>query len=355
LPPGQYEFQDGPWVVESIIVDELGRQTFRSSYDSRTGVLSTLKYLSDGTSTSLNDKGGKSIIVSVFNEKGWIVSQDDVTNGISRAWDYDAAGFIKHSSVEIDARSPSPGQEPETDRVPDFSWTSQDEYFGPYETPALKVLTSDTEGLRVAYDLTGTVTKVVHSFETGALSKTVDQWDDSVGARIPHRHVAYDQTGKIVLEDRFDKAGVLTYETKTLLDGAHYAMNVAADGTHIQITETDGAIRLQEVVRPDGSLFVSKLSTFATVESTPHNDVFTSSNGGATFIFADGFGQDVIRNFHADGPHQDRIIIETGREVNLWSHNGTDTIITVGNGGSDTIILKNVTPDHIALSDLFIV
>ncbi len=163
------------------------------------------------------------------------------------------------------------------------------------ESPSFTVLASEFGTLRISYDASGAVDNLVQTFEFGNTSKIIDQWNDTYGARIAHRYLEYNRDGNIILEDRFDNDGNLTYQTKTLDDGAHYAMSMAADGQHIQITEPDGSIRIQETVRNDGSLLVTKLGVGASVESTSHDDIFTSTEGGATFVFKDGFGDDVIR------------------------------------------------------------
>nr|WP_137831786.1 hypothetical protein [Methylobacterium sp. L1A1] len=355
LPPGKHVIQDDASIYATITVDEEGREIYRRTLDFNLGIETIIQYYQNGTSSYITSFDGQFGTTNIYNEQGWIISQEDTLVGFRKTWSYDAIGFIIQTSYLSTDEATGPQIERATGRTPEFFYTSKDVYYGPMESPSFTVLASEFGTLRISYDTSGAVNNLVQTFELGNTSKILDQWNDTSGARIPHRHLEYNRDGKIVLEDRFDSNGNLTYQTKTLDDGAHYAMSMAADGQHIQITETDGSIRIQETIRNDGSLLVTKLGDGASVESTSHDDIFTSTEGGATFVFKDGFGDDVIRNFHTGGANHDTIVLDTDREVNSWYYNGTDSIIIVGNIDYDTIILKGVNIEQLHQGDILIV
>ena len=355
LPPGEHVIQDDVFIYSTIRVDSEGRQIYRRTLDYNLGFETINQYFPDGTSSYTTSFDGQFGFTNVFNSKGWIISQDDTLSGHRKTWNYNSDGFITQTSFSTTDTATGPEIERATERTPEFFYTTKNVYYGPNETQSFTVLASKFGALRISYDDAGAVDKLVQTFVFGNTAKIVDQWNDAPDARIPHRHLEYDRDGKIVLEERFDASDNLTYQTKTLDDGAHYAMSMAADGQHIKITEADGSIRIQETVRNDGSLFVTKLGKGATVDSTSHDDIFTSTEGGATFVFKDGFGDDVIRNFHTGGANHDTIVIDTDREVNSWSYDGNDSIIIVGNVDYDTIILKGVNIEQLNQGDILIV
>ncbi|MFC7664402.1 hypothetical protein [Methylorubrum suomiense] len=355
LPPGEHVIQDDASIFSTVKIDDEGREIYRRTLDFNLGFETILQYYPDGTSSYSTSFDGQFGINNLYNEQGWIVSQEDTLIGFRKTWSYDALGFISQTSYSTTDIATGPQIERETERTPEFFYTTKDVYYGPTESPSFTVLGSEFGTLRISYDASGLVSNLAQTYVFGNTSKIVDQWNDAEGARIPHRHLEYNRDGKIVLEERFDAGDNLTYQTKTLDDGAHYAMSMAPDGQHIQITETDGSIRIQETVRNDGSLFVTKLGNGASVESTSHDDVFTSTEGGATFVFKDGFGDDVIRNFHTGGANHDTIVLDTDREVNSWYYNGNDSIIIVGNVDYDTIILKGVNIEQLHQGDILIV
>ncbi|MGU3361682.1 right-handed parallel beta-helix repeat-containing protein, partial [Methylobacterium sp. M6A4_1b] len=232
-----------------------------------------------------------------------------------------------------------------------------------------KVFGADTT--TEAYDAAGTLT-----------DRTVQHADKSrdvyvggvVGKEYAAAFTSYDKVGKVVLQEQFradgslmmkkvigietntktfDASGALTSETQFHADKSKDVFLSSISGKSYTAEHdsysANGKLEFVDRTNLDGSHTQTAYQADQTLKSTAGVADTFKSFGGNTFVFAAGFGKDVIEGFHAgSGRGHDTLWLdksEIADFASLKSHmsaSGSDTLISLST--TDTILLKNILP-----------
>ncbi|KQP42286.1 hypothetical protein ASF49_00010 [Methylobacterium sp. Leaf104] len=221
------------------------------------------------------------------------------------------------------------------------------------------------------YDAAGTLT-----------NRTVQHADKSrevyvggvVGKEYAATSTSYDKVGKIVLQEQFrddgslimrkvigletntktfDAGGALTSETQLHADKSKDVFLSSISGKSYTAEHdsygANGKLEFVDRTNLDGSHTQTAYQANQTLTSTADVADTFKSFGSNTFVFAAGFGKDVIEGFHAgSGRGHDTLWLdksEIADFASLKSHisaSGSDTLISLS--ATDTILLKNILP-----------
>jgi hypothetical protein len=194
-------------------------------------------------------------------------------------------------------------------------------------------------------------------------------------------HTSTDSAGKVVLQEQFradgslimqkivgvdtitklfDAKGTLTSETQIHADNSKDVFLSGISGKSY-VAEHDsyganGKLEFVDQTNLNGSHTQTAYQADQTLVSTAGVTDTFKSFGSNTFVFAAGFGKDVIEGFHAGSARGHDTLWLDKSEIadfaSLKSHmsaSGNDTLISLS--PTDTILLKNILPGSLTVDD----
>lgn len=308
----------------------------------------------------------------------------DTATGTKTTDSYGATGILKtHSVVQSDGKS------------------DVTTYAGDGTTPASEVIRYAPGGSELSDTLLftrGVLTRETHVHADG--SKDVDL-SAITGRSYVAEHDGYDASGTLVAMSRshadksldstysldtqtgtktagtYDAAGILTKQTVTQADGATDTFTFAKGvltrevQVHADLSKdvfdfavtgksyvadhyaygSDGKIETLDLTVADHSHKQTAYQADQTLISTAGVADTFKSFGADTFVFAAGFGKDVVNGFHAgSGTGHDVLLLDSSEATSFAdlqarhaiSASGHDTLIALS--ATDTILIKNVSP-----------
>ncbi|MCJ2131308.1 beta strand repeat-containing protein [Methylobacterium sp. E-045] len=308
----------------------------------------------------------------------------DTATGTKTTDSYGATGILKtHSVVRSDGKS------------------DVTTYAGDGTTPASEVIRYAPGGSELSDTLLftkGVLTRETHVHADG--SKDVDL-SAITGRSYVAEHDGYDASGTLVAMSRshadksldstysldtqtgtktagtYDAAGILTKQTVTQADGATDTFTFAKGvltrevQVHADLSKdvfdfavtgksyvadhyaygSDGKIETLDLTVADHSHKQTAYQADQTLISTAGVADTFKGFGADTFVFASGFGKDVVNGFHAgSGTGHDVLLLDSSEATSFAdlqarhaiSASGHDTLITLS--ATDTILIKNVLP-----------